>query len=67
MPVNEQASPEQTSALRAMTGPARLKIAERLYWSARKMKTVGVRSQHPDWPEARVQEEVRRIFINART
>jgi hypothetical protein len=67
MLVNEQTSPEQVAALRAMTGSRRLQVAERLYWSARKMKTAGVRSQHPDWPEGRVQEEVRRIFINART
>ena len=63
----EQTNPEQIAALRAMSGSRRLELAERLYWSARKMKAVGVRSQHPDWPETRVQEEVRRIFINART
>jgi hypothetical protein len=31
------------------------------------MKAAGVRSQHPDWPETRVETEVRRIFANART
>lgn len=60
-------NPEQVAALRAMTGAHRLRLAERLYWSARKMKTAGVRSQHPDWPEQRVTDGVRRLFSHART
>jgi hypothetical protein len=64
---DEQASPEQIAALRAIPGEERLKIAERLYWSARKMKAAGVRVQHPDWTEEQVSEEVRRIFLHART
>jgi len=67
MLTDEQISPEQIGALRAMTGVRRLRLAERLYWSARKMKTAGLRSQHPDWPEQRLKEEVRRIFSHART
>ena len=50
-----------------MSGQERLRMAERLYWSARKMKAAGVQGQHPDWPEARVEDEVRRIFRHART
>jgi hypothetical protein len=42
-------------------------LAERLYWSARKMKAAGLRAQHPDWPEERVCAEVRQIFLDART
>ena len=67
MLTDEPTSPEQVAALRAMTGVRRLRLAERLYWSARKMKTAGVRSQHPDWPEPRVTDEVRRLFSHART
>ena len=63
---DEQPGSDQIAALRAMSGQERLKVAERLYWSARKMKAAGVRAQHPDWPEAQVETEVRRIFINAR-
>ena len=29
------------------------------------IKAAGLRSQHPDWDEARVQDEVRRIFLQA--
>jgi hypothetical protein len=64
---DEQTSPEQVAAFRAMTGSRRLLLAERLYWSARKMKTAGLRSQHPEWPEKRLNDEVRRLFSHART
>ena len=67
MLADEQTSPEQIAALRAMTGARRLRLAEQIYWSARKMKTVGLRSQHPDWPEQRLNDEVREIFSHART
>jgi hypothetical protein len=64
---DEQTGSKQIEALRAISGLERLRVAERLYWSARKMKAAGVRSQHPDWSEERVDDEVRRIFSNARS
>ncbi len=60
-------SPEQIAILRALPGERRLRLAEQLYWSARKLKLAGLRSQHPDWPVERLNSEVRRIFSNART
>jgi hypothetical protein len=48
-----------------MTGEERLEAARRLYWPARKTKAVGLRAQHPDWPEPRIEDDVRRIFSNA--
>ena len=67
MLTDEQPGAEQIKAFRAMSGQERLGVAERLYWSARKMKAAGLRAQHPDWPETRVQDDVRRIFSNARS
>ena len=67
MLADEQPGPDQIAALRAMSGEQRLRMAEQLYWTARKMKTAGVRAQHADWTEEQVKEEVRRIFLNART
>lgn len=67
MLTDEQPGTEQIKILRAMSGEERLEVAERLYWSARKMRAAGVRPQHPDWPETRVQADVRRIFSNARS
>jgi len=64
---DEQPSPEQIALFRAMSGERRLQLAEELYWSARKMKAAGVRSHHPDWAEERVNAEVRRIFLHARS
>lgn len=64
---DEQPDSEQIQALRAMSGQERLRVAERLYWSARQMKAAGLRAQHPDWPESRVEAGVRRIFANARS
>ena len=64
---DEQTSREQFTALRAMSGARRLRLAERLYWSARKMKAAGLRSQHPDWPEQRLDDALREIFSHART
>jgi hypothetical protein len=67
MLTDEQPGSEQIKVLRALSGEERLRVAGRLYWSARKMKAAGVRAQHPDWPETRVQAHLRRIFSNARS
>lgn len=64
---DEQASAKQIQILRAMPGERRLKLAEQLYWSARKLKAAGLRAQHPDWTEEQIKAEVRRIFLYART
>ena len=67
MLADEQATPEQIEIFRAMPGEKRLRLAEGLYWSARQMKMAGLRAQHPDWPEERLKNQVRRIFLHARS
>jgi hypothetical protein len=62
---DEQASPEQIAALRAIPGEKRLRLAEQLYWAARKTKAAGLRDQHPDWTEEQINEQVREIFLHA--
>jgi hypothetical protein len=64
---DEQSSPEQIRIFQAMPGEQKLRLAEQLYWSARKMKLAGLRAQHPDWTEEQLTSEVRRIFLNARS
>ena len=64
---DEQSSPEQIEIFRAMTGEQRLRLAEQLYWTARKLKLAGLRAQHPDWIEEHLNAEVRRIFLHAHT
>jgi len=41
---DEQPNPEQVEILRATPGEQRLRLAERLYWSVRKIKAAGLRS-----------------------
>ena len=65
MLADEQTSPEQFAIYRRMTGQQRLKVAGQLYWSARKLKAAGVRSQHPEWTEEKVIADVNRIFLHA--
>lgn len=65
MLADEQTSPEQFAIYRKMPGERRLKLAEDMFWSAREMKTAGVRNQHSDWPEEKIIAEVNRIFLNA--
>jgi len=64
---DEQLGAEQIAALRSMTGAQRLRMAERLYWSARKLKLAGLRFEHPNWSEERLNEELIQVFTRART
>lgn len=65
MLADEETSPEQFAILRAMSGQRRLQLAEEMFWAARRLKTAGLRYQHPDWPEEKVITEVNRIFLHA--
>ena len=64
---DEQPSAKQIEILRGMSGERRLHVAEQLYWTAHRLKTAGVRNQHPDWSDEQVKAEVRRIFLHARS
>lgn len=63
---DDDPSPEQIEIYRQMPGTRRLKLAEQMFWAARRWKAAGVRYQHPDWPEEKVTAEVNRIFLNVR-
>jgi len=56
----------QKEIFKKMTGGQKLKLAMRLYWSARRLKAAWLRQQHPDWTEERVQKEVTEIFKKVR-
>ena len=64
---DEQTMPKQYEAYRRMTPEKRLQIAERMYWSARRLKTAWLREQHPDWTDQEIAREVTRIFTHARS
>jgi hypothetical protein len=63
--VAHELTPEYLDVLRRMTGQEKLRTAISLYWSARNLKSVAVRRQHPDWSEERVQERVKQVFLDA--
>ena len=64
---DEQPCPQQIAVLREMSPGQRWRAAHRLYWTIRRHKAAFLQSQHPDWPEQRVKDEVRRIFLHARS
>ncbi|HOX57693.1 MAG TPA: hypothetical protein P5205_13765 [Candidatus Paceibacterota bacterium] len=64
---DETSGPKQVKIFRGMPGERRLRLAEQLDWSARKLKLAGLRAQHPDRTEEQLNAEVRRIFLHART
>ena len=52
--------------LRAMSPAQKLKAAERLYHSARQLKTAALRARHPDWTEEAIHRAVREVFLHSR-
>jgi hypothetical protein len=43
----------------------KLRAAEDLRWAAWRLKAAWLREIHPDWPDLRIEEAVRGIFLNA--
>jgi hypothetical protein len=64
---DEGTSSQQIEALRRMTPEQRWTAARQLYWTVRRHKAAFLQSQHSEWSDDRVQEEVRRIFLHAGT
>jgi len=49
-----------------MTPGERWLAAQRLYWSARRIKAAHVRALNPTWSEAQVQQDVKETFMHVR-
>ena len=64
---DEQMNPAQIQILCATPVVRRSRCTEQLYGPARDLKSAGVRAQHPDWLEYRVNGELHRLFLHART
>ena len=60
-------TPEYVAMLRRMSGVEKVRAAFALYWTARQVKSAGLRHQHPDWTEEQVQRRVKEIFLHAVT
>jgi hypothetical protein len=59
--------PQQRRIYQSMTADQKLRIALRLFYSARQLKLADLRGQNPDWTEKEIQEKLRQIFLYART
>ena len=57
----------QKKIYQSMTPEEKLKIALRLYYSARQLKAAALLHDHPDWTEKEIQKKAREIFFYART
>ncbi len=57
--------PIQAEIYKKMSPEQKIRIAERMYWSARELKAAALRQQNPDWDEERVQRKVKEIFMYA--
>lgn len=51
---------DMAEVYRSMTGAQRLKIANDMFESARRMIASHLASEHPDWDQQRIQEETAR-------
>lgn len=58
---------KQLEVLKKMSGAERLKAAMMLNIEARKIKAAYLKMRHSDWSEDRINEEVKQIFLYART
>jgi hypothetical protein len=57
----------QVKIYQEMSGEKKLDLAIRLYHSARSLKIRALQNQHPDWSEGQINQELRKIFMYART
>ena len=64
---HDEPDDRQLDVFRRMTAEERYVASRDLYWSLRRHKAAFLRSIHPDWDDARIEDEVRRIFLHART
>jgi hypothetical protein len=59
--------PEQIKIFKSLSPAAKLKIAEKLYSSAKMLKISAIRQLHPHWSEEKVARKVKEIFLYARS
>ena len=62
----KSAAEVQTEIFRRMTPGERWAAAQRLYWSARRLKAAHLRALHPEWSEDEVERGVREAFMHVR-
>lgn len=63
----EEYSEEQRRIFKQMTPEQRWRAAQRLYWSARKLKAASLRSWQPGLSEREIERRVKEAFMYARS
>ena len=56
---------EQVRIFKAMSPSRKLELAAEFYYAARRLKACGLRMQHPDWSDSRIEARVKEIFLHA--
>ena len=59
--------PVQKKSYQKMTPEKKLKAAMDLYHAAREFKAAGLKRQHPEWSTEKINQQVKEIFLYART
>jgi Rv0078B-related antitoxin len=65
--LNEPMPAVQVRAIRAMSFGKRLAVGMGFIRAGRRLKRAALRQQHPDWTDAEIANEMRRLTINGRT
>ncbi|OGA04035.1 MAG: hypothetical protein A3I00_02740 [Betaproteobacteria bacterium RIFCSPLOWO2_02_FULL_64_12] len=65
--MNEPIHPLQIEGFRKMTPAQKLQMVADLYETGIRLRVAGMRLEHPDWPEKRLEFEARRSLLYAGT
>jgi len=57
----------QNEILSNMTATQKIRLALNLYYSAWEFKAAWLKEIHKDWSDVQIEQEVKRIFSNARS
>jgi hypothetical protein len=56
----------QIEIIKKMSPNDKLKIAERLYWSAYELRYAAFKTQYPDLSEEEIAEKTKKYFLHAK-
>ncbi|NCQ18582.1 MAG: hypothetical protein COZ80_03735 [Ignavibacteria bacterium CG_4_8_14_3_um_filter_37_9] len=56
-----------TNRFKNFSPEKKLDLSMQLYFSAKELKRAALKQFHPDWNDSKINEEVRKVFLNART
>jgi len=67
MPMDESIHPVQLEGFKRMTPAQKLQMVCDLYDAGIQLRVAGLRLEHPDWPQERLEFEARRSLLHAGT